>query len=233
MRAAGGLAGQSRRPGIGLCIVFDRLDKRLLKAILIDMADRYSRVQLTEFLRRLGELLPPDDTRESIVVVGGAALNLLGLVDRATVDVDVIAIGTGGPHQPPAAIRVASELSRRLRDALRRLTRDLGLPEGWLNTTVTDRGRFVPPPGFADRIRWTPYGHLWVGIAGRQDLIALKLHAAADTDVQSRHTRDLIALHPSAGELRLAEAWVLTQDAGTGFPSIVAKVVSHVLAHTH
>jgi len=196
------------------------------------MARAFSKDQLAGFLARLGELLPPDQARESIVVVGGAALNLQGVVNRATVDVDVIATGTGGPHRPPDAVRVSSEFSDRLQAALQRLTRDLGLPEGWLNTTVTDGGRFTPPPGFASRLEWRQFGHLWVGLAGRQDLIALKLHAAADTDVQSRHTSDLIALRPSAEELRLAEAWVLDQDAGAEFPAIVSRVVSHVVTHT-
>lgn len=42
-------------------------------------------------LNRVGEQLAFDRHRFSIVIVGGSAMNLLGLVNRATSDVDSIA----------------------------------------------------------------------------------------------------------------------------------------------
>ena len=41
----------------------------------------------------IGELLDAEGARAYVVVVGGAALNLLGVVERPTRDVDVIALG--------------------------------------------------------------------------------------------------------------------------------------------
>jgi hypothetical protein len=47
--------------------------------------------QLREVLSAVGELLEAEGQTVRIVIVGGASLNLAGLVDRATDDVDVIA----------------------------------------------------------------------------------------------------------------------------------------------
>ena len=43
-------------------------------------------------LHALGELLALDGIEFGVIVLGGAALNLLGIVERATRDVDVLAI---------------------------------------------------------------------------------------------------------------------------------------------
>jgi hypothetical protein len=107
------------------------------------MEDSFERDQLESLLQRLGEVLEAGGTSAAIVIVGGAALNLLGAISRATVDIDVIATG-----------------------------------------------------------------------------------------VRSRHTTDLLALHPTAGELEAAAEWVRRQDAGPEFPSLVAEVIAHVAART-
>lgn len=70
-----------------------------------------------------------------------------------------------------------------------------------------------------------------MGLAGRADLIALKLHAAVDTDVRSRHYRDLLALAPTPDELAEAAVWVRAQDAGEGFATLVTEVIAHVRAN--
>jgi hypothetical protein len=49
------------------------------------------RQDVEEALQAVGELLADDDERFSIVVIGGAALQLLGIVSRTTHDVDVVA----------------------------------------------------------------------------------------------------------------------------------------------
>jgi hypothetical protein len=52
---------------------------------------------LDRALRALGELLERRKATAAIVVVGGTALNLLGIVQRSTRDVDVIAVATPEP----------------------------------------------------------------------------------------------------------------------------------------
>jgi uncharacterized protein (DUF2237 family) len=63
---------------------------------------------------------------------------------------------------------------------------------------------------------------------GRDDLIRLKLYAAADDSPGGRHVRDLAALNPTDAELDQAARWVKTQDAGAAFPGLVDQVITHV-----
>lgn len=53
-------------------------------------------------LRRVGELLDADGHAYAIVILGGAALNLLGIVQRPTTDVDILAFANPETPQPTA-----------------------------------------------------------------------------------------------------------------------------------
>jgi hypothetical protein len=136
-------------------------------------------IPLDRALRAVGELLARRGQSAAIVVVGGTALNLLRVVERATRDVDVIATATPRSDGPPTDVRPPEPLPTPLRDAIRTVARDLGLPSDWLNTTVAGQWQTGLPPGFASRIVWSADGGLWIGLAGRLDLIYLKLYAAA------------------------------------------------------
>ncbi len=191
----------------------------------------FDRGEIRSLLARLGELLEARGSRAALVIVGGAALSLLQVVSRRTVDVDVLAVGVVPPDGPPVAVEVPETLPPAVREAAARLSRDLGIPADWLNPVVTEGGKLSLPPGFAERVQWERLGGLWLGVAGRRDLIALKLHAAVDTDVRSRHFADLLALAPTGGELDAAAAWVRTRDAGPGFGALLDQVIQHVRAH--
>lgn len=182
-------------------------------------------------LRATGELLARRGASAAIVVVGGTALNLLGVIGRATRDVDVIATATPRLKGPPTGIRAPDPLPEALVEVVALVARDLGLPADWLNTTVAGQWQTGLPRRFASRITWRRYGGLWLGLAGRLDLIHLKLYAAADdVDASSRHFKDVVALHPSAEELATAEAWIATQDPSPAMTEAVTKVIAHVRA---
>ena len=51
----------------------------------------------------LGELMTARGERLRIVVIGGAAMNLLGFVSRATTDVDILAFGSPEGEPPGSA----------------------------------------------------------------------------------------------------------------------------------
>jgi hypothetical protein len=77
------------------------------------------------------------------------------------------------------------------------------------------------------RVQWRDYAALRVGIAGRRDLIWLKLFAAADQG--GRHARDLLALRPTDHEIAEAAEWVKSQDQNKReFPNMVDEVVTYV-----
>jgi len=180
-------------------------------------------------LEATGALLARRGEQAAIVVVGGTALNLLGVISRFTQDVDVIAAATPRASAAPREIRPPDPLPEALTRAVATVARDLGLPNDWLNTTVASQWVTGLPPGFASRVTWRRYGGLWVGLAGPRDLIFLKLYAAAD-DVgpTSRHFKDLLALKPTPTDLEVARAWIATQDPSPAVAHAVSEVIAHV-----
>jgi hypothetical protein len=185
-------------------------------------------------LTRVSEVLDADGEAFAIVILGGAALNLLGVVARTTTDVDILAVAAPGN---PAVQREIAEppdpLPGPLRRAIRLVAEDMALAPDWLNTGPALQWRTGLPPGLAGRIQWRRYGNaLDVGIVSRYDLIFFKLFAAAD-DIGTAgvHYQDLIALAPTSQELRGAAGWVRGQDASSEFARILEQVITHVRRH--
>src|SRR3990170_1653454 len=113
------------------------------------------RTAIEAALTAVGERLAHAHEPCAIVVVGGAALNLLGIVDRPTIDVDVLARADArGTIEPP------DPLPEALRRAISAVARDRGLLETWMNTAVADQWRFGLPHRLAERVRWRTYGAL-------------------------------------------------------------------------
>jgi len=191
------------------------------------MTDRMKlqgRAALEAALTIVGERLALAGETCAIVVLGGAAMNLLGIVDRPTIDVDILArADASGAIHPPDPLPDA------LRRAITAVARDQGLLDTWMNTTVADQWRFGLPDGLAGRIEWRSYGALRVGIVGRRDLAAFKLYASADqTGPDNVHVRDLLALRPDDEELAWAGAWARAQDPAPEFGAIVDEVIAYV-----
>jgi hypothetical protein len=181
-------------------------------------------------LEAVGAVLHAESQQAGVVIVGGAALNLLDVVKRPTRDVDVIAktqMATGEPEPP-------DPLPPALTRAARLVAEDLRLDPNWLNTGPALQWHQGLPSGFGGRISWHQYGGLSVGIAGRRDLIFLKLYAAADsTGERSVHYQDLLALRPDSEELDAACDWVKTQDVSPDFHRIVDQVATCACHDAH
>jgi hypothetical protein len=168
---------------------------------------------LAEQLQSLGEQL-------ELVVIGGSALTALGLVRRATRDVDLLAIAENGELRP------AKPLPEALRTARDRVARDFELDENWLNAGPTDLLRWGLPVGFMTRVVTRRYGQaLTVDFAGRVDQIHFKLFALVD-QAGGRHETDLRALHPSTAELIAAARWSVTQDPSPGYRIVLIEALS-------
>ncbi|MEP7326303.1 MAG: DUF6036 family nucleotidyltransferase [Gemmatimonadota bacterium] len=184
------------------------------------------------FLGALGEILAHERVEIGVILVGGAALLLQGLRSRTTTDIDVIAAVLNPDATGKLRLMSPADLPASFFEAVQRVARDFGLPANWINSEVATQLHSGLPPGFIDRITWHRYGGLWVGLAGRRDLIFLKLHATVDQDPASWHTQDLIALKPTHHELEEAAAWVRTQDASAEFVTMVDQVMAYVKAHS-
>lgn len=169
-----------------------------------------SSVAIEDALSRVGQRLYADDAACSIVVAGGAALSLRGIIERSTSDVDVIAWQRASQEliKPPAP------LPRALQLAVEAVGRELNLGEAWFDLRVAEEWEVGLPAGFASRVEWRTYGRgLTVGLAGRLDLIYFKLVAAAD-DQHPRHLQDLLRLAPTPSELDTALTAARSSNVG-------------------
>lgn len=182
-------------------------------------------------LRAVGDLLKYEGEKVDIVILGGSAMILLGLVHRVTTDVDILALVDDTAPGVKLLTR-PDKLPDALIRAISRVAGDLGLRPDWMNTAPGGHWDTGLPPGLENRLEWRDFGNLRVGLVSRYDLIFFKLYAAAD-DVgpASVHYQDLLALRPSPEELRDAVAWIATQDTSPDFAGIVREVARRARGH--
>ena len=175
---------------------------------------------LDVILGALAEQLRSLADQQEIVVIGGSALAALGLVERATRDVDLVAVAKDGE------LRSAEPLPETLRVARDRVARDFDLDGNWLNSGPTGLLMWGLPEGFLSRIVTRRYGQaLAVHFAGRLDQIHFKLYAMVD-QAGGRHEADLRALRPSREELIAAAHWSMTHGPSPGYRTVLKEALS-------
>ncbi len=162
-------------------------------------------------LSALGQVLASRRLAYELVTVGGSSLMLLGLIERPTRDLDVIALIESGRYLK------ATTLPSPLTQAVAEIGRVLQLGPDWINAGPADLLDFGLPHGFAERTEVRRYGPLTLHIASRADQVSLKLYAAADQGPRSKHFEDLRALSPTADELVAGARWAITHDPSEGF----------------
>ncbi|MGK5088356.1 DUF6036 family nucleotidyltransferase [Bdellovibrionota bacterium FG-2] len=143
------------------------------------------------------------------VVIGGAALALLGVITRETQDCDVL-----DPNIPHDIAQAAREFSYAVSQ------RGGDLKANWLNNGPESL-KDVLPQGWRSRLEKLYAGKaLNLHTLGRSDLLKSKLFAYCD---RGEDLGDCLALKPSRDELRNSLEWVQAQDANPGWPDHVAK----------
>lgn len=179
---------------------------------------------IEDALGMVGELLAARGTGVGIVIAGGAALNLLGIVSRVTRDVDVIGIRGVAPGP-------LDGLPPELAEAVAEVARDRGLPIDWINVQASAGLTPGTPGGWAARATWRQFGGLHVGLAAREDLLWLKLWALADNPGRDgrRHLADLIALRPTKVELFHVVQQLAEVDGHSGFRAHLERTAAEVL----
>jgi len=172
------------------------------------------------YLHALDEQLGLRRRHIQLVVCEGTALNVLGLVHRATKDIDVVGIiEDGGSHE----LR-ESDFKDWFLECVSRVAFDFDLPDDWINNGPTSMVRTGLPEGFTERLLTKRYGNnLVVNYASRFDLVHFKLYAAVDR--QGQHIEDLRALEPSSEEMEAAALWCLSQDPSEPFRSELIKIL--------
>jgi len=148
--------------------------------------------------------------RLEAILIGGAALNLLGVVQRETRDCDVLA-----PPLPAEILAAARDFAR-----ARRVAGEV-LRDEWLNNGPEMLTRQLPA-GWEQRAEPLFSGRaLVLHTLGRADLLKTKLFAFCDrrTDLA-----DCLALAPTSTELSEALPWVEAQDANEQWPGHVRQL---------
>jgi len=176
--------------------------------------------ELLQALEALGALLEHRGQPFEVVVSGGTGLLLLGVLDRPTQDVDLVAILEEGQAVSAAPLPAALE------SAAKEIAFDQGLPPNWLNPGPTRLLDLGLPEGFINRCQRWDYGGLIVYAVGRLEQIHFKLYAAVDQGPESKHAADLRLLRPSRGELNAAADWCKTHDASEPFAKQLQQAVA-------
>jgi Nucleotidyltransferase of unknown function (DUF6036) len=172
-------------------------------------------------LEALGEQLAATGDSYELVVIGGSGLLMLGAIDRATRDIDLVALRSG------SALTVPDPLPDALREARDRIARDFSLPLNWLNSGPASLLDLGLPEGFLDRVESRDFGdHLTVHFASRFDPVHFKLYASVDAG-PGKHSQDLEALVPTPEELLQAARWTRTHDPSPGFEEVLRRVLAH------
>ncbi len=175
----------SSRQGRGGCKKIMFQDKKEIEKILS---------ALGEHLEAMNAIIP------ELVVCGGSALNLLGLVRRTTKDVDIVAFAERN-SQGKVYLKKAEPLPPALEEAAGKVARDFNLIEDWLNPGPTSAVDLGLPEGLMERVETREFGRaLTIHFLSRFDQIHFKLYAAVDQGM-GKHYQDLVSLSPDAGEL--------------------------------
>jgi hypothetical protein len=176
---------------------------RTITEYIFKMAKPLNGSEILEHLKMLADWIRvkhPDEHFE-LVVVGGAAMAILGFKDQTT-DIDVLR-----PEVLPEAII----------NGMANIGKIRRLGSGWLNSNLgymlmKTRGSVELPEYFNEVSRIIEVGkNLKISLIGRQALISLKLHAA--TPSYSKHTTDINQLEPDISEIIEAVRFVLSLDS--------------------
>jgi hypothetical protein len=186
------------------------------------MADIATQDVANQVLAALGDQLAAVGARYELVVIGGSGLLALGIIERSTRDVDILALRSG------EKLDSANPLPAPLQAARDRVARDFSLPDEWLNAGPTDLLDFGLPDGFTERLERRDYGEaLTIYLASRYDQIHFKLYALVDQG-PGKHEDDLRALQPTDEELLAAARWARTHDTSEPFAAILDQALSHL-----
>ena len=157
-----------------------------------------------ETLEAFDRYLSARGLRLKAVVIGGAALNLLGVVARPTKDCDIL-----DPPLPATIVAAARGFAAEVRGS------GVSLQDDWLNNGPASLSS-VLPPGWRERLQPVFSGFaIELQCLGREDLLRSKLFALCDRGLD---LGDCLALAPTPDELRTIQPWLEQQDGRPDWP---------------
>ncbi len=164
----------------------------------------------TEIIPVFDKFLTERKIEFEAVVIGGAALCLLGVITRETRDCDILS-----PEIPTSVMNAASDFAKTMN----------GIESTWLNNGPSSLLKNLPNDWSTRTESLFKGESLTLHTLGRSDLLKTKLFALCDRDID---LSDCIALKPSRVELLASIAWVKVQDGNTKWPDRVDLVFAHL-----
>jgi hypothetical protein len=197
--------------GFRVVVPFRNEKVRLILAIGIIYNDT---VKIQKIVQEFDSYLYGWKLQFEAVVIGGAALNLLGVVSRFTRDCDVL------DPEIPAEILIASrEFAAKIRGEGGMLRDD------WFNNGPESLKRTLPQT-WQRNIQLLYAGKaLKLHTVGRADLLKSKLFALCD---RGTDRDDCLRLKPTREELIEALPWVKDQDANLDWPKHVEETLTEL-----
>lgn len=162
---------------------------------------------MKEVLTAFGEFLAERQLSFDVTIIGGAALLAMGIIDRATQDVDCL-----DPDIPTDVQQAAVDFAEEYSGPGAPLRHD------WLNNGPSSLRDDLPAAWRDGVVVLYQSGGITVRTLGRQDLLMTKLFAFCD---RQQDEEDCVALAPTAQELRDSLAWLDDRDGNPLWPEHV------------
>ena len=171
-------------------------------------------MKIEELINNFDSFLEERGLHFDAIIIGGAALNLLGITSRYTRDCDIL-----DPTIPEAIIKAAKLFAEENRKDGNPLTDD------WINNGPQDLKKHLPA-GWRKRIVSAFKGKaLSLSALGRSDLLKTKIFAYCD---RGTDRNDCLLLKPTLDELKAALPWVKEQDANPDWPKHVENSIQEL-----
>ncbi len=165
---------------------------------------------IPELFKALDKALGAKGQKREITVFGSGPLIAKDVIDRATVDIDMV-----DPEMDMDLQLIAAEVGDQF-----------NLDMTWLNSAGHIFSRNFPK-GWKDRVETHYTGRsLTVKFLAREDLIATKFYAACQRGEQD--INDLAAYKPSERELMMAASWALSREKDPEWPEQVEYIKAEI-----
>ncbi|USN47509.1 MAG: hypothetical protein H6626_15250 [Pseudobdellovibrionaceae bacterium] len=165
---------------------------------------------ITTLFKALDEALGQKNEKREITVFGSGPLIANDIIDRATVDIDMV-----DPAMDMGLQLIAADVGEMF-----------NLDMTWLNSAGHIFSRNFPQ-GWKDRVKVHYKGtNLVVKFLDRRDLIATKFYAACQRGEQD--INDLVAIEPSKKELNEAKKWILKSEQDPDWFKHVEYILAEV-----
>lgn len=165
-------------------------------------------MDVRQTLLNFDEYLEKQGAPFDAVIIGGAALVVMGVISRDTADVDFL-----DPTLPESILKHAANF--------RKANPGLRLGENWINNGPESLIRDLDKDWRSRLVIVFKGKSLTLRTLGRLDLLKSKLFAYCDRD---QDLMDCVALKPTLDELEACFEWVASRDANPDWPK---NVIAH------